>query len=273
MNILALRSFGDYVILLNSISKSKSTEPVSIIASLHLKELHESLAIKCPSNFIFIFEDFKIQNGILNLLTNKHFISLHTFIEINAIKKHLQKESLNNLFVEHSFKSKLLSVLTGFKFNSIYKQGSVYESLDLFFQSSVNESVSKSNNFKNILIFPDSRKKEKEIDFLTLSNIQSILINKNKIFKIAKFSSLKNGSNSREFVSYSNFFELVQLIKNADFIISCDSLPVHIAELSEKPHWILYNKKINTNWLTRTASKSNYFSTFDQLHLLNDILN
>jgi len=273
MNILALRSFGDYVILLNSISKSKSTEPVSIIASLHLKKLHESLSIKCPSNFIFIFEDFKIKNGILNLFTNKHFISLHTIIEIYAIKKYLKKESLKNIFVEHTFKSKLLSVLAGFEFNSIYKQGSVYESLDLFFQSSANVSSSKANNFKNILIFPDSRKKEKEIDLLTLSNIQSILTNKNRSFKIAKFSSLDKVSKSGEFVSYNNFFELVQLIKNADFIISSDSLPVHIAELFEIPHWILYNKKINTNWLTRTASKSNYFSTFDQLHLLNDILN
>lgn len=273
MNILALRSFGDYVILLNSISKSKLTEPISIIASIHLKELHESLSIKYPSSFIFLFEDFKIKNGILNLFTNKHFISPHTIIEINAIKKYLKKESLKNILVEHAFKSKLLSVLTGFKFSSIYKQGSVYESLDLFFQSSANAFAPKTNHFKNILIFPDSRKKEKEIDRLTLSNIQSILTNKNRCFKIAKFSSFDDGYKSSDFVSYRSFFELVQLIKNADFIISSDSLPVHIAELFEIPHWILYNKKINTNWLTRTASKSNYFSTFDQLDLLNDILN
>ncbi len=273
MNILALRSFGDYVILLNSISKSKSTEPISIIASIHLKELHDSLSIKVPSNFIFSFEDFKIANGILNLFTNKHFITLHTIIEISAIKKYLQQDSLGNLFVEHAFKSKLLSILTGFNIHSIYKQGPVYESFDLFFQSSITEYQQKENSYKTILIFPDSRKKEKEINCCTLSNIESILNNKKMSFKIAKFSTFNIDSDSKKIVSYSNFYELDQLIKNADFIISSDSLPVHIAELYDIPHWILYNKKINTNWLTRSASKSNYYSTFDQVNLLNDILN
>jgi ADP-heptose:LPS heptosyltransferase len=93
-------------------------------------------------------------------------------------------------------------------------------------------------------------------------------------YKIAKFSAgIENKNGMINEISYSNFTDLVEIIKKVDFIISSDSLPVHIAELYYKPHWILYNHKINTNWLTPSSSSSNYYSTFEQTNLINIIFN
>ena len=93
-------------------------------------------------------------------------------------------------------------------------------------------------------------------------------------YKIAKFSAgIENKKGMLNEIGYSNFIDLVQIIKKADFIISSDSLPVHIAELYHKPHWILYNHKINTNWLTPSSSSLNYYSTSEQTNLINIIFN
>ena len=93
-------------------------------------------------------------------------------------------------------------------------------------------------------------------------------------YTIAKFSDgIENKNGMLNEIGYSNFTDLVEIIKKADFIISSDSLPVHIAELYHKPHWILYNHKINRNWLTPSSSSSNYYSTFEQTNLINIIFN
>lgn len=77
MNLLVLRSYGDYIILLNSISKSDLTNPITITVSSHLKPLHDSLHLKLPANFTFTFVDFKIKNGLLSVFTNKYALSIN----------------------------------------------------------------------------------------------------------------------------------------------------------------------------------------------------
>ena len=77
MHILALRSYGDYVILLNSIKHAEVKVNVKIVVSSHLKPLHEALVANIPSNFEFVFKDFGIKNGLMGFFTNRHFFSLN----------------------------------------------------------------------------------------------------------------------------------------------------------------------------------------------------
>ena len=55
MYILALRSYGDYVIMLNSIKHAGIKKNITIIVSKHLQPLHESLNSQYSNNFKFIF--------------------------------------------------------------------------------------------------------------------------------------------------------------------------------------------------------------------------
>ena len=82
MHILALRSYGDYVILLNSIKHADIKENIIIVVSSHLRPLHEALNANFSSNFEFLFKDFGIKNGLLSFFTNKHLFSTNTLLEI-----------------------------------------------------------------------------------------------------------------------------------------------------------------------------------------------
>ena len=277
MNILVLRSYGDYVILLNSLRNTTIKQPIHLIVSNHLQLLHEALDLDLPINIHISFVNFKIQNGILSFFTNKHFFSLGTIKELISLRQYFKGKKNENYFIEHRQKSLLLQFFLGIKLKFIYHKNNVYNSFHKFFevQPILNEQPSFIlNSSSTVIIFPDSRKKNKMVNQKTISTLVMALDQKAVQYKIAKFSDgIENKNGMLNEISYSNFTDLVEIIKKADFIISSDSLPVHIAELYYKPHWILYNHKINTNWLTPSSSSSNYYSTFEQTNLINIIFN
>jgi ADP-heptose:LPS heptosyltransferase len=64
-------------------------------------------------------------------------------------------------------------------------------------------------------------------------------------------------------VSYSSFKELVDLIKASDFVYGADSLPIHLAYLLQKPHFILYPPNGSNLFFTPYVLENQFFSTFD----------
>ena len=277
MNIVVLRSYGDYVILLNSLKNTTIKQPIHLIVSSHLKLLHDALKLDLPLNIHIIFTNFKIQNGILSFFTNKHFFSLANIKELISLRQYFKNKKNENYYVEHRQKSLLLQFFLGIKLNFIYSKDNIYNCFNKFFevQPVLKEHQSFTlNSSSTVIIFPDSRKKNKIIGSTTISTLVRALDQKGVQYKIAKFSAgIENKKGMLNEIGYSNFIDLVEIIKKADFIISSDSLPVHIAELYHKPHWILYNHKINTNWLTPSSSSLNYYSTSEQTNLINIIFN
>jgi len=277
MNILVLRSYGDYVILLNSLRNTTIKQPINLIVSNHLQLLHEALQLDFPINIHISFANFKIQNGILNFFTNKHFLSLGTIEELTSLRQYFINQKNENYFIEHSQNIILLQFFLAVKLKFIYSKNNIYNCFNKFFevQPVLNQdSLFTLNSSSTVIIFPDSRKKNKMIGEKTISKILMDLSQKSVQYKIAKFNAgIENNKGMLNEIDYSNFVDLVEIIKKADFIITSDSLPAHIAELYHKPHWILYNHKINTNWLTPSSSSSNYYSTFEQTDLINIIFN
>jgi ADP-heptose:LPS heptosyltransferase len=270
MHILALRSYGDYVILLNSIKNADIKQDVQIIASNHLKPIHEALNVNFSTNFNFIFKDFGIKNGLMGFFTNKHFFSFNTIHEILKLSKILKNLIINKekLFLEHHKRNFLLNIFLRKKLNFLYKSGNVYDAYGRFFGF---ESIDKTFQLlkvhpkSKVLIFPDSRKKHKIINVETIRQLSSSLTNLNIEFKIAKFDQKNNEySFFKNQIVYRDFKDLILLISECDFVISSDSVPVHIAEFLQKQHIILYNDKINHNWLTPFAKKYHMFTTFKE---------
>jgi ADP-heptose:LPS heptosyltransferase len=270
MFIFALRSYGDYVIMLNSIKNSSIKENITIIVSKHLEPLHQALNTNFSNNFIFIFKDFGINKGLLSFFTNRHFFSFNSIHEILKLSKSLKSLKINKekLFLEHHKRKFLLSVFLSRKLYFLYKSGNVYDAFGSFFGfESINKTfqLSEVHPKRKVLIFPDSRKKHKVINVETMSQLSSSLTNLNVEFKIAKFGQKNNEYSAlNNQLVYRDFKELILLISECDFVISSDSVPVHIAEFLEKQHIILYNDKINYNWLTPFAKKYHMFSTFKE---------
>ena len=96
MYILALRSYGDYVIMLHSIKHAGIKKNIIIIVSKHLQPLHESLNSQYSNNFKFIFKDFGIKKGLLSFFTNRHFFSLNTILELFSISKMIRQIEIKN---------------------------------------------------------------------------------------------------------------------------------------------------------------------------------
>jgi len=268
MYILALRSYGDYVILLNSIKHADLKENVKIVVSSHLKPLHEALNPSFSKNFEFIFKDFGVKNGLMSFFTNRHFFSLNSFFEILKLSNYIQSLKIHEekIYLEHSARKILFNLFLGKKIHHLYKKGNVYDVLGHFFgHESIDKTfqLSEVHSKKKLLIFPDSRKKHKVINEVTMEQLSSSLNHLKIDFKIAKFGKTINENNHLwNQIEYNDFKALIVLIKDCDFVISSDSVPVHIAEFLGKQHVILYNDKINYNWLTPFAKKYHMFTTF-----------
>ena len=63
---------------------------------------------------------------------------------------------------------------------------------------------------------------------------------------------------------YNNFKELIQLIQEADFIIGADSLPIHLSQLLNKKHFILYPGGGSKAFFTPYTIARQYYCEFNK---------
>jgi len=270
MYILALRSYGDYVIMLNSIKDAGIKKNITIIVSKHLQPLHESLNSQYSNNFKFIFKDFGIKKGLLSFFTNRYFFSFNTIQELFNISKIVHQVEIRNeiIYLEHKARKFLLNIFFRRRLEHIYTNANIYDAFGRFFEINSTEltfNLPIVHTICKVLIFPDSRKKHKIIDNNTVKQLTSELIEQNIDFKIAHFDHITlTDFDSNNLVVYNNFNDLILLIKECDFVITSDSVPAHIAEYLEKPHVILYNDRVNKDWLTPFAKKYKMYTTFGE---------
>ena len=165
--LIALRSFGDFVVLMHAIKQSESNRKINIIVSKHLKPLWEALNLSSANaNIEFEFVDFGIKKGLLSFFTNKFLISKTCMLELMALRNLLKNGKFaagNDIFIERENRKNILQLILGMKLQTVHKTGNVYNSAQQFFQA--NDSIALNNSFTTdkILVFPDSRKKKKII--------------------------------------------------------------------------------------------------------------
>ena len=259
--IFLLRAYGDFVIFLHAYTKSPKKEQFSIVASKHLQPLYDAIKTFYPLENIQIeFVNFGLDKGQLRLFTNKHFLSAQTIKEVRAIKSYIQKHPNQTGidYVEQDKRMGLFNLLTGNSFQYILGKQEVYKIYDQFFENTDSSSIIVAGALKNIVIFPDSRLSKKDIPASVLQNITAVLEQKDKHIQVAKFGT-----------TYTNFKELIQLIHEADYIIGADSLPIHLAALMKKPHFILYADCLTQHFKTSYAEKEKSFGVFSHYDLSN----
>jgi ADP-heptose:LPS heptosyltransferase len=264
--IFVLRAYGDFTILLQALLRSNKKSQYKLVASSHLQPLFISLEQFVNFDAIQIeFVDFGIDKTLLRFFTNKFFFSPNCFKEIQSIKTYLKANpnTEGQDYIEQNKRITWFNFLVGKKFKQIIEDQKVYNSYDLFFENTALNIAEKSeekiiNSNKKLLIFPDSRLAAKNIPSDVLDKIIQDQTNKGHIVQVAYFKSQIN----KHSVSYNNFDELLKMIQDADFIIGADSLPIHLANLLNKPHFILYPRGFTQLFITPFALANQSFGTF-----------
>jgi len=232
--VFLLRAYGDFAIAVQALPSSDQ-----IVASLHLKPLYDALLSRgCIPARSIDFVDFGIKGSQLNLFTNKEFLRVNTFRQLLKIKEYIRLNPGSNDFVEQSSRLSLLNFYTRYSFQALFETGKpVYEAYGL-------PSRGLGGVKENILIFPDARLKKREVPYSILAQIEG---------RVVRFGK-----------DYQNFEELIDLIQSADYIYAADSLPLHLAYLCSKPHYILYPEGGKLDFFTPDALASGSYSTFNQ---------
>ena len=235
--VFLLRAYGDFVIAVQALATTDL-----IVASLHLKPLYDALisrgCISPRSPHLIEFVDFGINGSQLNLFTNKTFFSIDTFRQLSKIKQYVRENLASSDFVEQSTRLGLLNFFAGHSFKAIFETGNpVYAAYGLQAQ----ELVRKGDK---VLILPDARLPKRVIPASIVERING---------RVARFGS-----------DYASFDQLIDLIQASDYVVTSDSLPLHLAYLCRKPHYILYPDGGKLDFFTPDALATGSFSTFSQ---------
>ena len=290
--LFLLRAYGDFVILLQALIQSPQKNKFSLIASKHLEPLYQELALVIDLSSIQIqFINFDITNTQLSLFTNKHILSLNTVKELKQIKNFVKQHpnQSGQDYLEQDKRIGFFNAITGLHFNSIVSTEPVYISYAKFFdiqdikevevthesredknsKNIVDKVLDNKLNSKKVLLFPDTRQAKKNIPSSLISKLENEIEAKGYNLEIAYFkeapnsSTANNSSSKTKQVVYSNFKTLLQYIQEAELILGADSLPIHLAYLLKKPHYILYPNGYPQLFMTPYAQINNRFGTFD----------
>ncbi|MFM6994728.1 MAG: hypothetical protein ACKOWO_06415 [Sediminibacterium sp.] len=232
--VFLLRAFGDFALAVQGLPSADQ-----LIASQHLKPLYDALISRgCISPRSIEFVDFGIRGSQLNLFTNKTLLSIDTFRQVAKIKQYLHANPGTTDYVEQSARLGLLNLLSGHSFKAIFETGQpVYAAYGL-------PALDLKHEGAKVLMLPDARLPKRVIPASILARIEG---------REARFGS-----------DYSNFEQLIDLIQASDYIVTADSLPLHLAYLCRKPHFILYPDGGKQDFFTPDALASGSFSTFSQ---------
>ena len=267
--IFLLRAYGDATIALHFLANSPEKNNYEVIASSHLKPLINALGKYIDLSSLKIeFVDFSITKSQLNLFTNRHLVSFNTLHQVNKLKQFVKHNPNNGGvdYVEQEKKSILLNLFTGHSFKTIVNK-EVYADMGKFFKSAT-KIPKPTSSIKKVLIVPDARISARRIPENVIEFIKTQLTGTNKSLQVAYFNK-DNGSklqtdSQNELVSYANFEELLALINDADFIFGSDSLPIHLCNAIQKPHYILYPNNGSTAFFTPFSIANNYYADFNK---------
>ncbi|WP_295651127.1 hypothetical protein [uncultured Mucilaginibacter sp.] len=264
---LPIRSFGDFIIT-TTILKINGLSNIPIILPDYFVDLFNSIN---GSDYYNIIDTISLSNqpAIFELYKVRDKENIARLISDMKILKDTLKPSVNYLLDYRSRRIFFLNLNFSWPnpneniYNGKAKMLEIYcSSENLIAFPPIAKPVGKP---VNILIFPESRVKDKEIAEQVIQSIVEKFDNK---ITIARFSKQELAPNT---VSYSSFAQLIDLIRLADLVISSESLPYHLANFYEKPHFVIYKKSkhFKEYFMTHYMKANRCFSTIDNTGYLN----
>lgn len=271
-HVLLLRAFGDFIIAINLAVKNQSSHSFCFVASKHFEPLFNALNLEIPPNFSIQFVDFAIKNNILGYFTNRYLFSTNTIKQLNSLRQYVQQHPINgHYYLEHKKRIKLLSKICSHSFNHIIDEQNVYQGFASFFNTSLEylENIPMDFNQSNlrILVLPDARQQKRKMSPSLLMLIKNRCNQKGFKLSLGVFGDQSHHQydSTIHVLRYRDFNELIQLIQSFDIIIGTDSMPIHLAQFLQKPHYILYPKYVKNQFFTPFALKHQSYFTFEKI--------
>jgi len=125
------------------------------------------------------------------------------------------------------------------------------------------------DTINEILVLPDARIPARQIPNSAIEYIfkQSQQLNKN--MRVGYFANTQFTKQQEGYNNYNSFDELLKLINKADFIFGSDSLPIHLCNALNKPHYILYPKNGSKAFFTPYCITNNHYANFEKFNTVN----
>ncbi len=226
---------------------------------------NEELVIICNNQTVSLIKYYinreKIISGEFNALYDIRKYGIYNAIKslFNLIS-HLKKINKNDniYFEKNDFRVKFIKLFIKAKIHFPLKSNlCLYQKRELLFDTKLNfcyniEHNKLELNNKNIIIFPNSRIKSKEINLDSLLFLYNHFITKlnNVSILYFKYDNIPKQILNEKFIyKFESIDEMNKIIINADIIITADSLPLHVTYFLNKPLIPFYNNKINLEWL------------------------
>jgi hypothetical protein len=268
--IVSLKAFGDFVIACYAtrfFNMNGQRESFSIVAGSHVRPLVE--ALKIPDNLVFYISD-SVSNGvpaIFDIRRAGFFSALRSLSNIRGQFKFLHPDD-KLVFDRLGWRERLL----GFEreiFGLPNVARNIYVAYDLFFESigcaPVVEEFPSTITVNRAVIIPGARmgfriippslilKIYKELEFRGIQ-VKVIFLEGEKI-EVPRGLAFE--------VLPRSFSNLVSSIRDANFVVSADSLPAHLSAFlgipifvfTPIPEWTLY-------WLPKSAFTTEGMATF-----------
>ncbi len=267
--LFLLRAYGDFTIALSIAAHSPNKEQFLVVASKHLEPLYTALAPHLSAFVPIRFIDFGIDGQLMRCFTNKFILHPHTFRELSSLRRFVQEQLKDEtLYLEQQKRIFFPRIFCGKHFKPIVTNAPVYKSYARFLSVSLTEfeNIPFDRNLqgKKVLILPDSRQPNKIVNTILVKKLQDQLDTQKAEVILAFFQKAEVSITGNKIV-YNNFQELINLINNTDLLIGGDSLPVHIAQILYKPHYILYPASKTRNFFTPFSVKNNTYFSFDEI--------
>lgn len=204
-----------------------------------------------------------------------------TLEQARKIKKYLIENPSNHNgleILEQSRKKGILQLITGKKFESIVNKDPVYQEYAHFFGHESNSKFINDNiEKKHFLLLPDARISKRNIPQEIIQSIIKEVNQRGASMRVAYFKRVSQVNKTGRPIKvqmqtdlifnqtvYNNFKELIQLIQEADFIIGADSLPIHLSQLLNKKHFILYPSGGSKAFFTPYTVARQYYCEFNK---------
>jgi len=269
MTLFLLRAYGDFVIAVNMASQNRIVSKITLVASAHLEPLYQSLGIILPDNVVLQFHDFGIRHGIMGCFTDRYLLRISSLTELARLRRYLRTQSTaGHYYLEQKKRSAWVSWYCGYPFEYVVSTEKVYASYARFFSVPMTELTALPFDVQQkgirVLVIPDARQKRREIGSDIIMKIKAAFEMHGSLVQVARFmksTTVENGD-----TGYRNFTELVALIRSADLVIGGDSMPIHVAQLFRKPHYILYPSYVKDQFFTLFALQHQTYFSFEDLY-------
>ena len=273
--LLFVRSYGDFIVALYALQSAATGTPTQLLVSRHLWPLYQALPVKAlPPHCELRFIDLGIRHNILAFFTNKFLLSTACIKELRQLHSLLKElPAKDPVYFERYPRLFGLQLLMGKRLTPLQEKGvNMYDSYTRFFAAQPVAEIKwpECKASPRLLVIPDSRKKNKTLPDALVQQLQQLDTGS---VTTAFFKKMPGRVQSGQVIVYHDFEHLVQLIGEADMVISPDSLAAHLAQLLSKPHWIFYNKRVNTEWLTPFSKAHHCYGMFSNFAGLQALLN